>query len=93
VDFTATPFTNTLPIRRLDWQVGTSHAIQVVYIVHPGFQIYPAAQTYTCLAISSSEARYHFKMDDFEQEITVDQDGFVIDYPELFERVWTANSF
>jgi uncharacterized protein len=77
IDFTLTPFTNTLPIRRLNWQAGVSQGIQVVYIV------YPARQTYTCL----SDTRYHFRMDDFEREIQVNAEGLVIDYPDLFERV------
>jgi uncharacterized protein len=88
IDFTATPFTNTLPIRRLQWSVGTSHDISVVYIVHPALTLSVSHQTYTCLAKDNTGARYHFKAGDFEQDITVDAEGFVIDYPELFERKW-----
>src|SRR5687768_2414426 len=32
VDLTVTPFTNTLPIRRLNFREGESHDIKVVYI-------------------------------------------------------------
>jgi uncharacterized protein len=88
IDFTATPFTDTLPIRRLEWHIGTAHNISVVYITHPALTLSVAKQTYTCLAKDSRGARYHFKMDDFEQEITVDAVGFVTDYRELFERKW-----
>jgi uncharacterized protein len=88
IDFTATPFTNTLPIQRLGRQVGITHEIDVVYIVHPEFEIYPAKQFYTCLSADEMGARYHFKMDDFERDITVDPEGFVTDYPDLFQRTW-----
>lgn len=89
IDFTATPFTNTLPICRLDWEAGTVHDIAVVYITHPALALSAAKQTYTCLA---KNERFRFKMGDFEQVITVDADGFVTDYPELFRRVWAKTT-
>lgn len=92
IDFTATPLTNILPIRRLEWQVGMTHAIDVVYIVHPQFEVFPAKQSYTCLSTGATGARYHFKMGEFERDITVDADGFVIDYPGLFQRMWAKNN-
>src|SRR5207245_1155214 len=49
VDFTASPFTNTLPIRRLGLQVGQSARLLVVYILVPTLEIRPATQTYTRL--------------------------------------------
>jgi uncharacterized protein len=92
VDFTLTPFTNTLPIRRLVWQVNTRHEIDVVYIVYPHLQVYLAKQTYTCRAMYEKGAQYHFEMDDFKRDISVDTYGFVINYPELFKREWVKRS-
>jgi uncharacterized protein len=92
IDFTLTPFTNTLPIHRLQWEEGATYQIQVVYITHPTFEIYPAKQTYTCLFINDENMRFHFKMNNFEREITVNREGFVIDYPELFENVWLTEN-
>jgi uncharacterized protein len=90
IDFTLTPFTNTLPIRRLRWEEGVTHEIELVYITHPTFEVYPAKQAYTCRSINNQNMRFHFKMDDFEREITVNREGFVIDYPELFQCVLTT---
>jgi uncharacterized protein len=82
VDFRATPFSNTLPIRRLDMEVGTSVAIDVVYINAPDLQVSKERQIYTKL----SERVWKFEQPSaaFEASITVDHDGFVIDYPGLF---------
>jgi uncharacterized protein len=86
VDITATPFTNTLPIRRLSLTSGESAEIKVVYFVIPEMQVRVDPQRYTCLGVG----KYKFESLDsgFTAVITVDADGLVEDYPELFNRVW-----
>src|SRR5919107_633350 len=49
VDITATPFTNTLPIRRLSLTVGESAEIRVVYFTIPDMKVSVEPQRYTCL--------------------------------------------
>jgi uncharacterized protein len=90
VDITATPFTNTLPIRRLKLLSGESAEIKVVYFTIPDMQVTIEPQRYTCLEISSAGGKYKFESlnDGFTAVITVDADGLVEDYPELFKRVW-----
>ncbi len=39
IDISATPFTNTLPVRRLDWQAGQSRSLDMVYIRIPELTI------------------------------------------------------
>ena len=86
IDITATPFTNTLPIRRLRLREGESADIIVVYVAVPELTITAAPQRYTCV---QAGRRYRFESSggDFVREIDVDDDGLVVSYPGLFERI------
>ena len=90
VDIAVTPFTNTLPIRRLNLSAGESAAINVVYVAVPALQVRVAPQRYTCLATSSAGATYQFESLDsgFAAVLTVDAAGLVEEYPQLFKRIW-----
>jgi hypothetical protein len=89
VDISATPFTNTLPIRRLALPPGAAADINVVYIALPALTIAPGMQRYACLAQDDAGARYRFesRSHDFTAELPVDAQGLVEDYPGLFRRV------
>lgn len=84
VDISATPFTNTLPIRRSPLDVGEYVDIVTAYVSVPELTVSPDPQRYTRL----SERVYRFdSLDgDFTREITVDELGFVVEYPGLFSR-------
>jgi hypothetical protein len=86
VDLTATPFTNTLPIRRLHLRRGQSETILVVYVRAPDLTVTTERQRYTCL---EPGRRYRFESvgSDFTREIEVDDDALVVIYPGLFRRV------
>ncbi len=86
IDIAITPFTNTLPIRRLELDVGEAAEIDVVYVTVPDLTLAPASQRYTRL----TERLYRFESlaSGFIADITVDEHGLVTDYPELFRRVW-----
>jgi hypothetical protein len=86
VDLSATPFTNTLPIRRLDLGAGRVETVRVVYVRFPGLEVTLDHQRYTCL---EPRRRYRFESldSDFTREIEVDRDGLVVTYPSLFRRV------
>ena len=92
VDISATPFTNTLPIRRLALPPGTAADINVVYIALPELTVTPAMQRYACLAKDAAGARYRFesRSQAFTAELPVDTHGLVEDYPGLFRRVESA---
>ena len=92
VDITATPFTNTLPIRRLNLNAGESAEIKVVYFTIPEMPVSVEAQRYTCLERRITGGKYKFESlsDGFTAVITVDADGLVEDYPGIFKRVWTS---
>lgn len=84
IDIPLTPFTNTLPIRRLKLQHNQSQEIQVMYCDLLEQKITPVRQQYRCL--SATEYHYENIPNDFEANIQVDESGFVVDYPSLFIR-------
>lgn len=74
VDLTATPFTNTLPIRRLKLERGERRVIRVAYVRVPELSVSAVEQAYTCI---EPNRRYHYEGLDtsFTADITVDADG------------------
>lgn len=87
IDITATPFTNTLPIRRLEWQPGQSRLLDMVYIHIPELTIERAPQQYTCLEKNEQGSLFEFRQQDFSAVLPIDADGFVQNYPKLFRRL------
>ncbi|HEY7340639.1 MAG TPA: putative glycolipid-binding domain-containing protein [Ktedonobacterales bacterium] len=90
VDIMLTPLTNTLPIRRLQLAPGESREISVVYIAAPDLSISPFRQRYTRLDDADGGQRYRYESVDsgFTADLPVDDDGFVVDYPGIWRRVW-----
>ena len=86
VDIMITPFTNTLPIRRLNLKVGEAKEISVVYVGLPGLVISRFEQRYTCLSLNENGGMYRYEnvKSDFTADLTVDTDGLVVDYPNIF---------
>ncbi|HTP00965.1 MAG TPA: putative glycolipid-binding domain-containing protein [Anaerolineales bacterium] len=86
VDIMFMPFTNTLPIRRLDLALGEEQEIAVVYIGLPRFSISRMDQRYTCLVRDEDGGRYRYESvkSGFTAELSVDTDGLVVDYPNIF---------
>lgn len=85
IDIPLTPFTNTLPIKRLKMQIGQAQLVKVVYLDLLRDEIKPVTQKYARLA--DREYKYENVPNDFEAVIRVDESGFVLDYPTLFERI------
>jgi uncharacterized protein len=85
VDLAFTPFTNTLPIRRLALAAGASAEIAAVYVRGPALSVEIDRQRYTCL---ERLRRYRYEAVDgsFSAEIEVDARGLVVTYPGLFRR-------
>ncbi len=85
IDITATPFTNTLPIRRLKLAVNQSQDILVTYITTPELTVTLDKQRYT--RISANRYRFEQLTTDFVCEIDVDNDGF----SDFVPRIVSAN--
>lgn len=84
LDLPLTPFTNSLPINRLKLKAGQEKLVDVVYVDLLEDEIKPVRQLYRHV----SKGVYHYENvpNDFEADITVDDDGLVLDYPGLFIR-------
>ena len=92
VDISVTPFTNTLPIRRLGLRPGESEELLVAYIRAPELLVGLERQRYSCLEVRADGGLYRFKAlpSGFTANLPVDSDGLVIDYPGLFRRAWSG---
>jgi hypothetical protein len=92
VDISATPFTNTLPIRRLELRPGQSAELLVAYVLIPEIELMTVKQRYTCLELNANGGLYKYESmeSDFEADLPIDSDGLVMDYPGLFKSVWRS---
>jgi hypothetical protein len=87
VDLAGTPFTNTLPIRRIDWDGQLAPVeLKVLYVPFDSFVPVLHRQIYACLE-PGRRFRYLAADRSFEVELPVDRDGLVMDYPGRFQRV------
>ncbi|RUT34643.1 transcriptional regulator [Arsenicitalea aurantiaca] len=85
IDLSGSPFTNTLPVRRIsDWVIGEPRRLEMAYIDLPDLGVRRDVQIYTRL--SDTLFRYESGDGDFAAEIAFDPDGLVLDYPPLFTR-------
>jgi uncharacterized protein len=83
VDLYFSPFFNALPIRRTGLYRGTdSVALPVVYVTLPDLAVNPATITYSS---AGDGIKLHSPAAD--TTVTVDSDGFILDYPGLAERI------
>ena len=86
IDIWPTPFTNTFPIRREPMATGERRTFRMAWIFGPDLTFQAKPQAYTRLA----DRLYLFESLDgsgFRAELPVDDEGIVLDYPELFRRV------
>lgn len=90
VDIQATPFTNTLPIRRLHLAQDQPEQIMVAYIPVPSLDVSPMEQRYT--GIGDGRVRYESVRSGFVADLDVDADGIVVTYPAYFRRDWPRAS-
>jgi uncharacterized protein len=81
VDISCTPYTNSLPIRRLALAVGSARDIDVVHLSVPELAVRRARQRYRRL-----ERGYRYESGSFAADLTVDDADVVVDYPDLWRR-------
>lgn len=85
IDISLTPFTNTLPINNLKLIENESQEIKVIYIDILNNLVKPVTQQYT----KTGPYTYHYDnlQTDFKSDIVVDKNGFVVNYPKLFDKI------
>jgi uncharacterized protein len=86
IDIAATPFTNTLPIRRLELRKNQAADISALYIQVPDLAISGVRQRYRCLR--ELGAYTYQGLDGREYRVEVDAEGLVTEYEDIFKRVW-----
>src|SRR5579859_1096113 len=88
LDISLTPFTNTLPLRRLALAPGESTDLLVAYLRVPELSISPVRQRYTCLSRTPSGGTYRYEGLDshFTANLLVDEKALVVDYPGIWKR-------
>lgn len=85
VDLALSPLTNVLPVRRLDFLravPGTSVEIVAAWVAVPSLEIVPSRQRYTVV----DPRTIRFESGSFAADITIDEEGFVLDYPGIATR-------
>jgi hypothetical protein len=86
VDLSASPLTNTLPVRRcgIDAAKGAMR-FRMALVPFDTLEPFPDEQLYTAL---DDAGRFRFQAADgsFEAEIVMDDDRFVVSYPPLYVR-------
>jgi len=87
IDISATPFTNTLPISRLDWQPRQTRSLDMIYIRIPELRFERVTQQYTCLEQAADGSQFQYAQPGFSAVLSIDAGGFVQNYPELFRRL------
>jgi hypothetical protein len=86
IDISLTPFTNTLPIKRLGDSLLKRTKLNVLYLNLADWKFEKVEQYYTKL--SNNLYKYEGVFRGFTAELPVDNFGFVTTYPNLFERVY-----
>ncbi|MGX1265474.1 hypothetical protein RKD55_003278 [Rossellomorea marisflavi] len=87
IDISCTPFTNSLPINRMEWVQGRTVSMDVVYLSVPDLTFRKVNQHYTLLRESSGIREFLYQSPTYESSIFVDRKGLVVDYPDLFLRI------
>ncbi len=87
VDVVFSPFFNALPIRRLGlMERADSITVPTIYVQLPEMTVTAAMVSYSSPAPGSAEGiKVHSPVSDVT--LTVDADGFIVDYPGLAERI------
>ena len=86
IDLSFTPATNLLPIRRLQLPIGQEAGVRSAWLKFPSFTLEILKQTYH--HTGPGTYRYEAFDGEFVKELTVDEDGVVTHYPDL----WVAES-
>ena len=83
LDLNFSPSTNLLPIRRLNPAVGQKMEVRAAWLRFPSFKLEPLVQVYR--RIDETTYRYESNGGSFVTDLIVNEVGFVIKYPNLWE--------
>jgi hypothetical protein len=87
IDISATPFSNSLPINRINWSINQIEHFHMVYISVPTLEIKKVPQSYQYIHKKGELRYFQYRCYDYETIICVDSNGLVVDYPNAFSRI------
>ncbi len=86
IDLSVTPFTNTLPIRRLLFGPGDRPSqLSMIYVPFDTLEPFVDRQNYACIG-EGHLYRYEAADGTFSVDLPLDEDGLVLGYPGMFAR-------
>jgi hypothetical protein len=88
IDLNFSPSTNLLPIRRLNLAIGETAEIKAAWLRFPSFTLEPLPQRYHHL--DETTYRYESSGGQFVADLKVNQAGFVVDYPGIWQAEVTS---
>ncbi|HEX2271958.1 MAG TPA: putative glycolipid-binding domain-containing protein [Pyrinomonadaceae bacterium] len=83
LDLNFSPSTNLLPIRRLELSPGEEKEVRAAWLRFPSFELEPLTQLYR--RMDENTYRYESSGGEFVRELTVNEDGFVTNYPDFWQ--------
>jgi uncharacterized protein len=87
-DLGLSPMTNTMPILRHDLHRRPgSTDLTMAWMSVPDLAVVASAQRYEHLRVAGADAVVRFSSGSFTADLTVDGEGYVVDYPDLARRV------
>lgn len=87
IDLSFTPFTNTLPVRRMPFAKGEAREFSMLWMPVDTLDPIVDKQRYTCLTPGRT-FRYEAVDGSFTADVDFDPYGLVMNYPGLFKRTW-----
>jgi uncharacterized protein len=93
-DLQNSPLTNTMPVLREGLDRGGSEDFMMAWVSVPDLRVHASPQRYEHVRRSDSGAVVRFiSLDgDFRADLELDEDGLVVNYPQLARRVEAAPS-
>jgi uncharacterized protein len=88
-DLGACPLTNTMPVLRNDLhREAGERELLMAFIAVPFLEVTPNRQRYTFLRrLPAGGAVVRYASGSFRSDLTIDEAGFVVDYPQLGRRI------
>jgi len=83
LDLGWTPATNTLPIRRLELNVGNTTSIEAAWLRYPDLDLVRSTQTYQRL----DHTRWRYSSGNFSADLDVTPDGIVTTYGDIWRAI------
>ncbi|MBW4719692.1 putative glycolipid-binding domain-containing protein [Saccharothrix obliqua] len=88
VDVQSAVLFNAIPIRRLGLhREPGEHVLPVVYVSLPDLEVRLLRQAYRTVSVGEDRSVVAYESGDYRQDITVDRDGLVLDYPGVAHRI------